>query len=117
MAKPPQRALQKEASRRRLLAASRALFLSRGYPNVEVREIARAVGMSTGVIYNHFGSKAELWRAAMGVREPIPTEFAQRIAALTRDAQRDPDPAVRLATLAEIETESEDFIRAWGGMS
>lgn len=44
----------------RLIDAARGLFHSYGYEAVTVRAIASATGMTTGALYAHFDSKAEV---------------------------------------------------------
>jgi len=54
-----------EETRAELLAAAMRVLLARGYEGTRVSEIAREAGVTTGAIYNHFGSKAELLEAAI----------------------------------------------------
>ncbi len=42
----------------------------RGYDGTRVAEIAREAGVTTGAIYNHFDSKADLLTAAIGEQGP-----------------------------------------------
>jgi AcrR family transcriptional regulator len=59
-----EKGLSKEARRRettrRLLDAARRMFSEKGYENVSVTEIARAAGVSHGMIHAYFHSKAGL---------------------------------------------------------
>src|ERR671916_17231 len=59
--KLPYKPRVKRAERRRLIeqAASR-LIAERGYDAASLEEIAAAAGISKAVLYDHFGSKAEL---------------------------------------------------------
>lgn len=50
----------REARRRELVAACRALFDARGVAEAPVEEIARAVGIARGLIYREFATKEEL---------------------------------------------------------
>lgn len=50
----------REESRARLLDAALALFSRHGYDRTTVRMIATEAGVSTGLLYNYFGSKEEL---------------------------------------------------------
>ncbi len=54
------RALDKEELRRKIQAAARTLFIERGYENVTMREIARAIGYSPTTIYLYFKDKVDL---------------------------------------------------------
>ncbi len=46
--------------RRRIIAAARELFLSKGYQNVSMRAVAAAIGYSPTTIYLYFKDKAQL---------------------------------------------------------
>ena len=50
----------REARRRELVAACRALFDARGAAEAPVEEIAQAVGIARGLIYREFAAKEEL---------------------------------------------------------
>ena len=52
------RALAKQRTRERVLAAARRLFSERGYEGATIRDIAQAAGMSTGAV---FADKSELF--------------------------------------------------------
>lgn len=57
------RALQKQATRDRVLAAARGLFLERSFEEVGVREIAAEAVVATGTVIAAFGSKGDLLNA------------------------------------------------------
>lgn len=48
---------QGDESTRKLLAAARTLFVSRGYKASTLDQIAAAAGLSKGAVYFHFGAK------------------------------------------------------------
>lgn len=50
-----------DTTRDAILTAARALFLTSGYHKTTMRTIARAAGISTGPLYHHFASKAEIF--------------------------------------------------------
>jgi AcrR family transcriptional regulator len=52
-----------EATRRKLLAAGRRLFASRGYANVSADEIAERAGLTRGALHYQFGDKRGLFEA------------------------------------------------------
>ena len=54
--------LDPDETRSRILAAARDLFANRGYGEVGLREIGKAVGVNPATIHYHFGSKEELYR-------------------------------------------------------
>jgi AcrR family transcriptional regulator len=58
---PNQRALAKQRTREKILAAARRLFAERGYEGATIRDIAKAAGMSTGAVFASFADKADLF--------------------------------------------------------
>ena len=52
-------------TRERLLSAAADVFAQRGYDGTRVADIAVAAGVSSGALYAHFSSKAELLVAAL----------------------------------------------------
>jgi AcrR family transcriptional regulator len=70
-------AVRSEVTRDALVEAARPLFAERGYAAVGTEEIVRAVGVTRGALYHHFGGKRDLFEA---VYERIEVELAQRIA-------------------------------------
>jgi len=72
--------------REHLLAATERLLAERQAPGLTTREIARAAGVSDGVLYNYFADKDELVLAAL----------VRRFARLVERFQADvPEPATR----------------------
>ena len=56
----------------RILAAATALFYEKGYHGTSMREVAAAVGIKAGSLYNHFPGKEELlFRIARGTMEEL----------------------------------------------
>jgi TetR/AcrR family transcriptional regulator, regulator of autoinduction and epiphytic fitness len=53
----PRRREQAEETRRRILAASRRLFVQRGYGGTTIESIAEAAGVAVQTVYASFGSK------------------------------------------------------------
>jgi AcrR family transcriptional regulator len=61
--RPPRRAKRTrdpEQKRARLMAVARRLFAERGFASTTTADIARRAGVSEGIVFHHFGSKAEL---------------------------------------------------------
>lgn len=88
---------QKEATRRRVLDAARALFESDGYDETTVRAIARRAKVSVGSVFTNFASKAEVLSQVMDERlEGLYAEL-NRVAPLLRGSTAD-----RLCTLFAI---------------
>jgi AcrR family transcriptional regulator len=54
-----------EESRRLILAAAGAIFAEQGYSHANMRDIARAAGMSVGGLYLYFRNKEELYQSFM----------------------------------------------------
>lgn len=56
----------------RILDAATALFYEKGYHAATMREVAAAVGIKAGSLYNHFPGKADLlFRIAYGTMEEL----------------------------------------------
>jgi AcrR family transcriptional regulator len=71
---PPHHALSDEANRRAaLVRASAKLFRNKGFKATTVRDIAAAVGMSSGSPFYHFANKEEILKAVMeqGLRQGL----------------------------------------------
>lgn len=64
---PTRRALAKQQTRAKVLAAARELFSTSGYEGATIRDIAAAAGMSTGAVFANFADKSELFREIMTV--------------------------------------------------
>jgi AcrR family transcriptional regulator len=52
-------------TKERILMVSTIMFAEKGYEAVSVRDIADAIGIKGGSIYNHFKNKEELWNAVL----------------------------------------------------
>jgi AcrR family transcriptional regulator len=59
---PTRRALAKQRTRSRVLAAARKLFGEHGYDGATIRDIAAAADMSTGAVFANFADKSDLFR-------------------------------------------------------
>ena len=62
---PTRRALAKQQTRSKVLAAGRRLFSEHGYEGATIRDIAAAAGMSTGAVFANFSDKSDLFREIM----------------------------------------------------
>jgi len=65
MKAPTRRALAKQQTRAKVLAAARRLFSEAGYEGATIRDIAAAAGMSTGAVFANFADKSDLFREIM----------------------------------------------------
>jgi acetolactate decarboxylase len=88
-------------SRALILSAARRCFAARGYDDTSVDDVATEAGIAKRTIYNIFGDKESLFRAAvtvsMGIAENFTRDVALRVTALT-DPEKDlPALARRLA--------------------
>lgn len=66
---------QLNQKKQRILEAAISVFISKGFEEASVREIASAAGLTTGAIYHHFKNKDELFYHA--VKEAM--YFAQKL--------------------------------------
>jgi AcrR family transcriptional regulator len=57
---------EKLARQQDIMAAARELFLSKGYHETTLEEIARQAEFGKGTLYNYFSSKEELFQAITG---------------------------------------------------
>lgn len=69
--RPATKKAQREASVEGLLAAARALFVSRGYRHTTVDEIAEAAHLTKGAVYFYFRSKEALLAALLDRVETV----------------------------------------------
>ncbi|WP_377640517.1 TetR family transcriptional regulator [Oryzobacter terrae] len=91
------RSEQADATRSRVVAVADALFRADGYAATSVAAVARAAGVSSQTVYNVFGTKAALLKAAydvavVGDDEPVPLAERPDVRALYAE----PDAAVFL---------------------
>jgi len=116
----PRRARNAVATKASLLAAAQDLFGTKGYERTTTREIGEAAGVDPALIVRYFGSKADLYLAAVaaeplddgegpldpeGADEPY-TDLAEVIhVVLRRTARRGPGPT--LQALVHKETSDE----------
>lgn len=69
----------RQATRQKLIATARRLFMDVGFFDTSIRDVAAAMGMSTGAVFAHVATKDELWRLAFD--GPPPSTFlAQEVA-------------------------------------
>ncbi|MCL5273622.1 MAG: TetR/AcrR family transcriptional regulator [Chloroflexi bacterium] len=59
-----------ERTRAEIMLAAHTLFLEKGYNGTSIRQIAQRAGIALGGIYNHFGSKEEIFAAVFTERHP-----------------------------------------------
>jgi len=96
MKAPTRRALAKQQTRAKVLAAARRLFSEQGYEGATIRDIAAAAGMSTGAVFANFADKSDLFREIM-MTDMVALAEAMREAASHGD---DVDEAILRAFMA-----------------
>ena len=72
-----------DATRERILAAALDLFSERSFEGASTRLIAERAGVQQPLLTYHFGTKEELWRAAVGqLFEDLARSLGERVAGL-----------------------------------
>ena len=103
----PLRAEQADGTRRRVLAAARDLFLTRGYAGTTVAAVARAAGVSPDTIYVSLGGKQGLLEGVLSLARSDPEDTAQHDQGHRRDEIGAlADPHRRLHRLVELSCET-----------
>jgi AcrR family transcriptional regulator len=100
------RAEQAAATRARIVAAARAVFLRRGYAASSIVAIAHEAHVSRETVYQAYGTKANLLKAvydAAVVGDTDPVAVAERPA--YREMLADPDPHSLLRTFGRLSAE------------
>lgn len=132
-----QRMLQKEGTRKRILSEALELFVSRGYVNTTVDDIAAAANTTRVTFYSHFESRRELMRALIHELnnilersdEPGRNSTASLLVATVREGSREKlggwlseqaarwpliKPYVLAATeAAAVDAEMRSLLRGW----
>lgn len=85
-------------ARERILLAARELVAAGGYRNAPVTAVATQAGVSTGLIYRHFPSKAELFVEVLSAAVEHEVEILEGIAAGSEPAPQ----RLRLAITAFV---------------
>jgi AcrR family transcriptional regulator len=78
------RAVRVAETRHALVAAGRALFGTLGFAATSVDDLARHAGVTTGALYHHFATKADLFET---VFEQLEAELAEHSNQAARTAQ------------------------------
>jgi len=99
----PKRQEQARATRRAIVEAARALFLSRGYAGTTIDAVARDAGVAVQTVYAAFGSKHEILKTVIDVAVG---GDESSVALLDRDAvealRAEPDLHRRVRMLAAL---------------
>lgn len=65
MTQPARTRLEPDDRRRQIVDAARTLYIDRPYEQVSLAELARAAGVTRGLLHHYFGSKREIFLAVM----------------------------------------------------
>lgn len=65
-----------DATRQAILEAARAAWTEHGFDEVGLREIAGRAGVTAAMVNRYFGTKARLFREAIGTDDPSPVRLA-----------------------------------------
>lgn len=93
-------------SRRRILEAALRLFGSRGFEETSVAEIARAAGVSKGLVYHYFDTKGDVLEAAL-------ERGSDRLERTLREARRGRAAAPPAAVVMEVLGLVAEDLRWW----
>lgn len=97
-----------------VLTAARTLFAAHGYAATSIRAIAEAAGLTHTAIYNHFGSKAQLFTAVfLDVQELLIGELSR-----SRGAESDEPvfPRVLLDALESLRAADPTYVEFLASM-
>jgi AcrR family transcriptional regulator len=80
--KPPRRLLARDERQAQLLRAAATAFAHAGFAGTSMDDVAAAAGVTKLIVYRHFDSKDELYRAVLTqVAELLRNEFERALAA------------------------------------
>ncbi len=92
-----------------IIKAATELFLSQGYSNTNLEQVAAAAGVTKPTVYNHFGSKEAL------LRKVTQLNASARVTALSAELTPSSDPRQDLVGFGDaiLATVLSDQSRAW----
>src|SRR5262245_48314161 len=79
--RPPGQSPQGAAARQRLYKAAIELMAAKGYESTTLRDVARAAGVSVGLLYRYFPSKRAL---IIALYDELSADYAAKAAAMPR---------------------------------
>jgi len=100
--------MPRDARRTQLLDAARSVFVSNGYHAAAMDDIAESAGVSKPVVYQHFGSKLDLYLALLDESTDALVVTLQNAIASSDENHSRVEPAVA-AYFAFVDEGSEDF--------
>jgi AcrR family transcriptional regulator len=101
------RAVAKQQTRRRLIAAAKQLASERGYEAATLRDMAARANLSTGAVFANFEDKADLFSAA------IIEDDEGLLAAMKRAAEQAPTPRQALIAMLTAALSAQEGQLPW----
>ena len=84
--RPDPGSIQPSSTREAILTAARESFLAQGYEGTTIRAVARTAGVDPALVSYYFGSKADLFGAAVNLRVRASEEIAAAVSGDLRSA-------------------------------
>ncbi len=100
--------MSRDARRTQLLEAARSVFVTNGYHAAAMDDIAESAGISKPVVYQHFGSKLDLYLALLDESTEALVATVGRAIASSEDNHIRVEAAIA-AYFAFVDEGSEDF--------
>lgn len=105
--------------RQALLRAATLAFSKNGFDGAEIRGIAASAGVSPNLVRVHFGSKADLWEACLGLIVSATKPTMDEVARLAKEVERPlydrlRDIIVRVSAFYAAHPEVRDFVNRHG---
>jgi AcrR family transcriptional regulator len=103
MAVSARRATRAQATRQRMLAAARKLFIRQGYPGTRIEDIAREAGVAVQTVYFTFGNKRTVLKELVDC--PVdggPEPASALLQEWARRALAEPEPARQLRLQVQV---------------
>jgi AcrR family transcriptional regulator len=99
--------LGREERRDSILRGAAAAFATGGFDSTSMEDVAAATGITKLIVYRHFGSKEELYRAVL---EQVSGRLVEEFVVGAREAR----PALGYRTLLTVARENPDgFVLLW----
>lgn len=110
---PARRRMSREERRRQLIAVAIDLFSQKGFSGTTTREIGRAAGVTEAVIFQHFATKGELYRAVLLHKADVWGSHASRERLRALAEQRDDEAffGCAIADTLRVMREDKAFVR------
>ncbi len=93
--------------RKHIIKIATELIVKKGYNNISTRELANALGMSTGGLYHYIGSKSDILYLIINFTAELTGQTLDRFAKELKDAQ----PADQLKESLKVYFETVDYYR------